>query len=283
MPACPKGLAFHYRPVYAYWMAGDDPTNPKVDVPARNMGLSGAMRKGNTRGNRGGNGLLDARGEPNPGYAAPGAVKEQLRRRQFQTPPKRRRGTPPYAELHAASSFSFLRGSSQPEDLVARAAALGLPAVALIDRNGVSGAPRFYKAAREAGIRALVGAEAVIDRPQASTVSRQREERPMLDDQETRVHLLVRSRQGYRNLCRLLTAGALRPPQGRGPDRLDAARGAFGGAPLPGRRRNRPGRPGTGPGGVGNGRAAARTAARRLPRAPARGAHAARHPRRGTP
>lgn len=187
---------------------------PKVKVPARNMGLSGSVRKGSGYGHRGGNDLLDARGEPNPGYAAPGAVKEQLRRRRFQTPPKRRLRPPPYAELHAASSFSFLRGSSQPEDLVARAAALGLPAVALVDRNGVSGAPRFYKAAREAGIRALVGAEAVIDRPQASAVSRQREERPTLDDQETRVNLLVRSRRGYRNLCRLLTAGALNHPKG---------------------------------------------------------------------
>ena len=196
-------------------MADDDPTKPKVDVPARNMGLSGSMRKGSDHGKRGGNGLLDARGEPNPGYAAPGAVKEQLRRRRFQTPRKRRRGPPPpYAELHAASSFSFLRGSSQPEDLVVRAAALGLPSVALLDRNGVSGAPRFYKAAREAGIRALVGAEAVIDRPQASAVSRQREERPALDDEETRVNLLVGSRQGYRNLCRLLTAGALSHPKG---------------------------------------------------------------------
>ena len=196
-------------------MAGDDSPKPKVDVPARNMGLSGSVRKGSGYGDRGGNDLLDARGEPNPGYAAPGAVKEQLRRRRFRTPPKRRRGPPPpYAELHAASSFSFLRGSSQPEDLVARAAALGLPAVALLDRNGVSGAPRFYKAAQEAGIRALVGAEAVIDRPQASAVSRQREERPALDDEETRVNLLVRSRQGYRNLCRLLTAGALNHPKG---------------------------------------------------------------------
>ena len=199
-------------------MAGDDPTKPKVDIPARNMGLSGTVRKGSgqaSRGDRGGNGLLNARGEPNPGYAAPGAVKEQLRRRRFRAPPKRRSGPPPpYAELHAASSFSFLRGSSQPEDLVARAAALGLPSVALLDRNGISGAPRFYKAAREAGIRALVGAEAVIDRPQASAVSRQREERPTLDDEETRVNLLVRSRQGYRNLCRLLTAGALSHPKG---------------------------------------------------------------------
>ena len=212
---CFHYLAFRYRLIYAYRMAGDDSPRPKVDVPARNMGLSGSVRKGSGYGDRGGNDLLDARGEPNPGYAAPGAVKEQLRRRRFRAPPKRRRGPPPpYAELHAASSFSFLRGSSQPEDLVARAAALGLPAVALLDRNGVSGAPRFYKAAREAGIRALVGAEAVIDRPQASAVSRQREERPTLDDQETRVNLLVRSRQGYRNLCRLLTAGALNHPKG---------------------------------------------------------------------
>ena len=178
------------------------------------MGLSGSVRKGSGYGDRNGAGLLDARGEPNPGYAAPGAVKEQLRRRRFRTPPKRRLRPPPYAELHAASSFSFLRASSQPEDLVARAAALGLDAVALVDRNGVSGAPRFYKAAREAGIRALVGAEAVIHRPRASSVSRRREERPALDDQETRVNLLVRSRQGYRNLCRLLTAGALSHPKG---------------------------------------------------------------------
>ena len=195
-------------------MAGDDSVRPDVDVPARNMGLSGSERKGSGHGDRGGNDLLDARGEPNPGYAAPGAVKEQLRRRQFRSLPKRRRRPPPYAELHAASSFSFLRASSQPEDLVARAAALGLPAVALIDRNGVSGAPRFHKAAREAGIQALVGAEAVIDRPRASAVSRRREERPALDDQETRVNLLVRSRRGYRNLCRLLTAGALNHPKG---------------------------------------------------------------------
>ena len=217
---CLHYLAFRYRLIYASRMARDDSPKPKVpkptvDVPARNMGLSGSVRKGSGYGDRGGNDLLDARGEPNPGYAAPGAVKEQLRRRRFQSSPKRRsKPPPPYAELHAASSFSFLRASSQPEDLVARAAALGLPAVALVDRNGVSGAPRFYKAAREAGIRALVGAEAVIDRPQASAVSRQREERPTLDDQETRVNLLVRSRQGYRNLCRLLTAGALNHPKG---------------------------------------------------------------------
>ncbi len=68
-----------------------------------------------------------------------------------------------YAELHCASAFSFLEGASQPEDLVERAAELGLPAVALVDRNTVSGAPRFWKAARDAGIKPLVGAEIVLD------------------------------------------------------------------------------------------------------------------------
>jgi error-prone DNA polymerase len=68
-----------------------------------------------------------------------------------------------YAELHCASAFSFLEGASQPEDLVDRAVELGLPAVALVDRNTLSGAPRFWKAAREAGIKPLVGAEVVLD------------------------------------------------------------------------------------------------------------------------
>ena len=68
-----------------------------------------------------------------------------------------------YAELHCASAFSFLEGASQPEDLVARAIELELPAVALVDRNTVSGAPRFWKAARDAGIKPIVGAEIVLD------------------------------------------------------------------------------------------------------------------------
>jgi error-prone DNA polymerase len=73
-------------------------------------------------------------------------------------------GRPPrYAELRAASAFSFLRGASLPEDLIDRAAELGLPAVALTDRNGVYGAPRATAAGKELGVRALVGAEVVVD------------------------------------------------------------------------------------------------------------------------
>src|SRR3954453_23381663 len=58
-----------------------------------------------------------------------------------------------------ASAFSFLQGASLPEALVERAADLGYPAVALMDCDGVYGAPRFYKAAQAAGPRALIGAE----------------------------------------------------------------------------------------------------------------------------
>jgi error-prone DNA polymerase len=67
-----------------------------------------------------------------------------------------------YIELHAASAFSFLQGASLPEALVDRAAELGYPALALIDRDGVHGAPRFHKAACAAGIRPIVGAELTI-------------------------------------------------------------------------------------------------------------------------
>jgi error-prone DNA polymerase len=69
----------------------------------------------------------------------------------------------PYVELHGVSAFSFLHGASLPEELIARAAELELPALALVDAGGVYGAPRFYQAARRAGVRALVGAEVAIE------------------------------------------------------------------------------------------------------------------------
>src|SRR6266705_3520817 len=95
-----------------------------------------------------------------------------------------------YVELRCQSAFSFLAGASLPEDLVERAAALGYDTLALADARGVYGAPRFFQAARRAGLRALVGAEV----PIAGAGM---------------LWLLVESRTGYRNLCRLLTAGAL--------------------------------------------------------------------------
>src|SRR3954454_9979914 len=67
-----------------------------------------------------------------------------------------------YIELHTASAFSFLQGASLPEALVDRAADLGYSALALLDRDGVYGAPRFHKAAIAAGIRPIIGAELTI-------------------------------------------------------------------------------------------------------------------------
>src|SRR5947209_4554426 len=110
-----------------------------------------------------------------------------------QQPPKAAKGVRPYAELRAASAFSFLDGASLPEDLVYTAAERGVPAMALIDRNGVYGAPRFYTAAKKAGVRALVGAELVLENGR-------------------RASLLVGNRTGYKNLCKLITAGAMGRP-----------------------------------------------------------------------
>ena len=64
----------------------------------------------------------------------------------------------PYVELHARSAFSFLRGASFPEQLAEHAAKLEFPAMALCDRDGVYGAPRFYTKGRKYGVEPIVGA-----------------------------------------------------------------------------------------------------------------------------
>jgi len=68
-----------------------------------------------------------------------------------------------YVELHCHSNFSLLDGASHPEDLVARARELEMPALAITDHDGLYGAVRFYKAARQAGIRPIIGAELTVD------------------------------------------------------------------------------------------------------------------------
>jgi error-prone DNA polymerase len=68
-----------------------------------------------------------------------------------------------YVELHARSAFTFLRAASFPEYLAERAGALGHEAMALCDRDGVYGAPRFYEKGLKAGIRPIVGAELTFD------------------------------------------------------------------------------------------------------------------------
>jgi error-prone DNA polymerase len=129
-----------------------------------------------------------------------------------------------YIELHASSAFSFLRAASVPETLVDRAALLGYPAVALLDRDGVSGAPRFHKAALAAGLRPLIGAELTL-----TGKSEERSEKFERKGQKSAVpshfslptshfHLpvLVSSQEGWRNLCRLLSRMKLRAPKGEG-------------------------------------------------------------------
>lgn len=94
----------------------------------------------------------------------------------------------PYVELHTRSAFSFLRGASAPEEYVALCDG---PAMALTDVDGVSGAARFYTQAKKCGIRAHVGAE-------------------VSAADGSRITLLVETRQGYQNLCRLITRMKLR-------------------------------------------------------------------------
>src|SRR5262245_11530732 len=115
--------------------------------PSRNLGVGNASCGGRHEAS-----------DPLALIVSAGARKEKLRQREFGAASLQTRA-PAYVELHCASAFSFLDGSSLPEDLVEEAARREIPAVALVDTNGVYGAPRFYKAAKAAGIKPLVGAE----------------------------------------------------------------------------------------------------------------------------
>src|ERR1700709_371735 len=64
-----------------------------------------------------------------------------------------------YVELHARSAFSFLEGASLPEALAEQAANLGMPALGLLDRDGLYSAPRLYMKAQKLGLRSHIGAE----------------------------------------------------------------------------------------------------------------------------
>ena len=102
-----------------------------------------------------------------------------------------------YVELHARSAFSFLEGASVPEELASVCHMLGMPSMALLDRDGLYGAPRFYLCAEKVGIRAHIGAEVGCT-------------------QGWRYPLLVTSPEGYKNLCRLITRMKLRAKKGEG-------------------------------------------------------------------
>ena len=101
-----------------------------------------------------------------------------------------------YAELHCLSNFSFLRGASHPEELVERAAELGYAALAITDECSVAGVVRAHVAARERGLKLIVGSEF------------------RLDD-GLRCVLLATDRRGYGQLCRLITRARRAAPKGQ--------------------------------------------------------------------
>src|SRR5437588_1390510 len=109
-----------------------------------------------------------------------------------------------YIELHARSAFSFLEGASTPEELIAVCSELKMPAMALLDRDGVYGAARFHLASKKIGIKAHIGAEVSV---QSTTFEDQRPK------QVISIPLLVRNRTGYQNLCRLITLMKMRVPK----------------------------------------------------------------------
>src|SRR5256884_441634 len=126
-----------------------------------------------------------------------------------------------YIELHSRSAFSFLEGASLPEDLVATCANLNMPAMALLDRNGVYGAPRFHMTAKKAGVKAHIGAEVSWEEFPISNCQFPITSGPRLKignwkseiGNSFRIPLLVSSRAGYQNLCRLITKMKLRAPR----------------------------------------------------------------------
>src|ERR1700690_177130 len=138
-----------------------------------------------------------------------------------------------YIELHSRSAFSFLEGASLPESLIAACANLQMPAMALLDHDGVYGSPRFYMAAKQAKIKAHIGAEVTCElfspRRHGDTENKKVGDRfTIVKDQpnyssvslclrgEFRLPLLVSSRVGYQNLCRLITKMKLRSAKGEG-------------------------------------------------------------------
>src|ERR1700752_5061277 len=96
-----------------------------------------------------------------------------------------------YIELHARSAFSFLRGACVPEQYADRCAELDQPAMALMDFDGVYGAPRFHLSMQKLGMRAILGSEVACT-------------------DGARYPLLISSRTGYQNLCRMITRMKLR-------------------------------------------------------------------------
>src|ERR1700722_2446453 len=138
-----------------------------------------------------------------------------------------------YIELHCRSAFSFLEGASLPESLVAACANLNMPAMALLDRDGVYGSPRFHMAAKKARTKAHIGAEVTCEcfSPQRHRNTEQFTNHKSKDSSVPlcfcggfRLPLLVSSRLGYQNLCRLITKMKLRAAKDEGAVREEELR-----------------------------------------------------------
>lgn len=99
-----------------------------------------------------------------------------------------------FVHLHVHSPYSFLDGASPVEDILEQTAQWGMPAVALTDHDNVSGAVEFQKKALSLGIKPIQGAE-------------------ITTEDETHLTLLAENKEGYKSLCRLLTAGYARNNQ----------------------------------------------------------------------
>jgi len=126
---------------------------------------------------------------------------------------------PAYAELHAWSNFTFLEGASHPDELAEAAARMGLAGMALTDRDGLYGAVRFAKAAREHKLPAICGVELTLDEPDpegrtppAEAIRASRPARPASEvpTRTPRLVLLAENERGYANISELISLAQLR-------------------------------------------------------------------------
>ncbi|HKR59431.1 MAG TPA: PHP domain-containing protein, partial [Pyrinomonadaceae bacterium] len=117
-----------------------------------------------------------------------------------------------YIELHARSAFSFLEGASVPEELIGAAKTMDMPAMALLDRDGLYGSPRFHLAGVKNGIKAHIGAEITV-KSQVSSLNNCLGPETWNLGHTFSLPVLVRNRTGYQNLSRLITLMKLRVPK----------------------------------------------------------------------
>lgn len=132
-----------------------------------------------------------------------------------------RRGA--YVPLWCKSNYSFLEGASHPDELVEQAARLGISAIGITDRDGVYGIVQAHQAAKEHGLKLFIGSEVTVTADPAvrssgttspAWVPPARSASPTPGVDSYSVVLLVQDREGYANLCGLISAGRLRSPKG---------------------------------------------------------------------